>query len=175
MKIDYGYYQEIQDLIKATNKTLAKNVSDNIKFTVNTLTGKVAVHIKNGYKLILSGRMSIIFGFGGKETLITKTTESPYVADMPPISTIYLYCDLVESQIVGDVNAQLLKTVPVEGKFGDNITKTFINTQYVPIQTKSFENVEILLRTDTGKPVPFERGKVVVTLYFRQRSYFTQR
>ena len=92
---------------------------------------------------------------------------------MPPISTIYLYRDLVESQIVGDVNGKLLKTVPVEGTFGDTITKTFINTQYVPIQTKSFENVEILLRTDTGKPVPFERGNVVVTLHFRQRSYFT--
>jgi hypothetical protein len=33
--------------------------------------------------------------------------------------------------------------------------------------------VEILLRTDTGDPVPFERGKVVVTLHFRKHTYFT--
>ena len=170
--IDYGHYQVIQDLIKATNKTLAKNVSDNIKLTVNALTGKVTVHIKSGYKLVLTGRMSIIFGFGGKET-ITKTTESPYVADLPPISTIYVYCDIVEPQVVGDTSAQLLKTIPVEGKFGDVIAKTFTNIQYVPVQTKSFENVEILIRNDTGDPVPFEREKVVVTLHFRQRSYFT--
>ena len=114
---DYGHYQVIQDLIKATNKTLAKNVSDNIKLTVNALTGKVTVHIKNGYKLVLTGRMSIIFGFGGKETLITKTTESPYVADLP--------------QIVGYTSAQLLKTIPVEGKFGDVIAKPFTNIEYV--------------------------------------------
>ena len=53
------------------------------------------------------------------------------------------------------------------------ITKTFTNIQYVPIQRKSFEDVEILLRSDTGDPVPFVRGKVVTTLHFSQHSYFT--
>ena len=89
------------------------------------------------------------------------------------MSTIYVYCDIVEPQVVGDTNAQLLKTIPVEGKFGDVIAKTFTNIQYVPIQTRSFENIEILLRNDTGDPVPFELGKVVITLHFRQRTYFT--
>ena len=53
---------------------------------------------------------------------------------------------------------------------GDIVTKTFTNIQYVPVQTKSFEDIEILLRDDTGHPVPFERGKVLVTLHFRQQS-----
>ena len=44
--------------------------------------------------------------------------------------------------------------------------------QYVPVRTKSFESVEILLRNDAGEPVPFERGKVVVTLHFRQLTQF---
>ena len=92
---------------------------------------------------------------------------------MFPMSTIYVYCDIVEPQIVGDTNAQLLKTIPVEGKFGDVIAKTFTNIQYVPIQTKSFENIEILLRNNAGEPVPFERGKVVSALPFRQHTYFT--
>ena len=95
------------------------------------------------------------------------------MANLIVVSTIYLYCDVVEPQVVGDVNAQLLQTVPVEGTFGKTVIKTFINTQYVPIRTKSFGNVEILLRTDTGEPVPFERGKVVTTLHFRQHGYFT--
>ncbi len=77
--------------------------------------------------------------------------------------------------LFGDTNAQLLKTIPVQGKFGDVIAKTFTNIQYVPIQTRSFENIEILLRNDTGDPVPFEHGKVVITLHFTLRSYFTQR
>ena len=76
---------------------------------------------------------------------------------------MYVYCDIVEPQIVGDTSAQLLKS----------IAKTFTNIQYVPIRTKSFEAVEVLLRNDTGDPVPFERGKVVITPHFRQHSYFT--
>ncbi len=171
--VSYGYYETVQELIKAMNKVLARDVNDNIKLTYNVLTGKVTVQLKNGYQLVLTGRLSIVFGFGGKEVLLKKTTQSPYVADMFPMSTIYVYCDIVEPQIVGDTNAQLLKTIPMEGKFGDVIAKTFTNIQYVPIRTKSFENIEILLRNDTGEPVPFERGKVVSTLHFRQHTYFT--
>ncbi len=171
--VSYGYYETVQELMKATNKVLAKDVSDNIKMTYNALTGKVTVQLKNGYQLVLTGRLSIVFGFGGKEHVLKKMTQSPYVADLSPMSTIYVYCDIVEPQIVRDTNAQLLKIIPVEGRFGDVIAKTFTNIQYVPIQTTSFENIEILLRNDTGDAVPFERGKVVNTLHFRQRSYFT--
>ena len=171
--VDYGYYETMQEIIKAINKALAKDVNDNIKLTFNAPTGKVAVRLKNGYQIILTGRMSIILGFGGEEVKMTKTTVSPYVADLHGTTNIYVYCDIVQPQIVGDTNAQLLRSIPVEGKLGDVVTKTFTNIQYVPIQTKSFEDVEVLLRSDTGSPVPFERGKVIATLHFRQHTYFS--
>ena len=173
--VEYGYYGTMTDLIKSTNKALAKDVNDNIKLTFNAKTGKVTVQLKNGYQFALSGRMSIIFGFGEKNTKITKTTVSPYVADLFGMMTVYVYCDIVQPQIVGDTSAQLLRSIPVEGKSGDVITKTFTKIQYVPVQTKSFEDVEILLRSDTGDPVPFERGKVITTLHFKQKSspYFS--
>ena len=108
--IDYGYYQSMQDLVKAVNKALAKNVNDNIKLTYNALNGKVTVQLKNGYQLGLIGRMSIILGFGDNDLkIITKTTVSPYVTDLTVVSTIYVYCDIVEPQVVGDTSAQLLK------------------------------------------------------------------
>ena len=84
-----------------------------------------------------------------------------------------MYCDIVEPQIVRDMSAKLLKSIPAEGKFGYIIVKTFTNIQYVPIQRKSFKDVEIVLRSDTGDPVAFERGKVVTTLHFRKHSYFS--
>jgi len=169
-KIDYGYYHSVQDLIKAMNKVLAKHISDNIKLTYNSVSGKVTVQLKSGYQLFLNERLSIVFGFGGKEVKITKTTESPYVADLTSMTAIYVYCDVVQPQVVGDTSAQLLRSIPVEGKSGDVITKTFTNIQYVPIQTKSFEDIEILLRNDTGDPAPFGRGKVITTLLFKQQS-----
>ena len=118
--------------------------------------------------------MSIILEFGGKKVKITKTTVSPYVVDLCDMSTIHIYCDVVHPQIVGDTNAKLLRSIQVEGKSGNVITKTFANIQYAPVQTKSLEDVEILLRNDTGELVPFERGKVAITLHFRQHSYFSK-
>ena len=170
--MDYGYYQSMQKLIKAANKALPRNVSDNIKLTYNAFTGKVTVQIKNGFQFAVMKPLPIILGFGGKDVMLKKTTESPYVADLTTVSTIYVYCDIVQPHIVGDTSAQLLKSIPAEGKFGDIIAKTFTNIQYMPIRTKSFEAVEVLLRNDTGDPVPFERGKVVITLHFRKHSYF---
>ena len=95
-------------------------------------------------------------------SVIKKTTESPYTADLTTVSTIYVYCNIVQPQIAGDTSAQLLKSIPVQGKFGDIIAKTFINIQYVPIRTESFKVVEVLLSV-----------KVVITLHFRQHTYFT--
>ena len=52
--VDYGYYNSMQELVKAVNKALARNVNDNIKLTHNALNGKVTVQLKNGYLLSLA-------------------------------------------------------------------------------------------------------------------------
>ena len=169
--VDYGYYETTNDLVKSVNAALKKETkNDNIRLTYNVRTEKVTIHLKNKHQLVITGRMSVMLGFGGKEIKIAKTATSPYVADLLGTTNIYFYCDIVQPQVVGDTNAKLLRSVPVQGKMGDVVTKTFTNIQYVPVQTKSFEDIEIILRDDTGNPVPFERGKVLVTLHFKQQS-----
>ena len=175
----YGHYETMQDFVKNMNASLELELgnSTTIYITYSTLTGKFTCHLKPKCKLGLSGKLSLILGFGGKETLIDEAKgaaqESPHAADLNIFSTIYTYCNIVQPQVVGDTSAQLLRSIPVEGKYGDIVTKTFTNIQYVPVQTKSFGDVKILLRNDTGDPVPFERGKAITTLHFRQHTYFT--
>ena len=169
----YGHYETMQDFVKNMNASLELEIgnSTTIYLTYSTLTGKVTVHLKPKCKLGLSGKMSLILGFGGKEVIVdTKdglTQESPYMTDLSTITSIYTYCDIIQPQIVGDTSAQLLRSIPIEGKYGDIITKTFTKIQYVPVQRKSFGDVKIILRNDTGDPVPFERGKLIATLHFR--------
>ena len=160
----------MQEFIKDINKVLKETGDDSIYFTYSTKSGKVTCHLKKpGHKVFVARRLSLILGYAGKKTIIDvakgAVQESPYVSDLSLFSSIFTYCNIVEAQMVGNVNAKLIKTIPVEGTHGDIITKTFTNIQYVPVETKSFEDVEILLRTDTGDPVSCERGKVVVTLH----------
>ena len=84
--------------------------------------------------------------------------------------SLYVYSSIVEPRIVGDKFAPLLRIVPVTGSHGEMVTARFDHVQYIPVLSREFGSVETEIRDDTGQPVPFERGKVTVTLHFRRCS-----
>ena len=157
-------------LIESINVAMKKELRNtNITFSFNPQTHKVGVALAAKHCVGLYGQLAKMLGFGG-DVKIRKSKESPYVPDLHDISSIFVYCNIVQSQIVGNTSVPLLRTIAVSGKSGDVITKTFDNIQCVPVQTKSFENIDIPLKTDTGNPLPFERGKVIATLYLEQQQ-----
>lgn len=88
------------------------------------------------------------------------------------ISHIYVYCDLVEPQIIGDTLAPIIRMVNTDFNkytFGENVSKSFTSLQYVPLMKQSFSTVEIDLRDNTGALIPFLGGHSAVTLHFRRR------
>ena len=52
--------------------------------------------------------------------------------------SIFVYCDVVEPRIVGDIMTLLLVTVPIEGSHGDYIHKPFEKIHYHPLLRKHF-------------------------------------
>ena len=87
---------------------------------------------------------------------------------------LFVYCDLIQSKYVGDALVPLLRIVPVEGEVGQRVSKSFLRPQYVPVSRKQFETIEVNIKRDTVESVPFEFGRVLLTLHFRQRhpQYF---
>ena len=83
--------------------------------------------------------------------------------------TIYIYTNFVEYHIVGDIMAPLLRSLPVHGTQGAAISDRFNNIHYVSLLLKKFGTIEIDIREDTGRRVPFEYGRVTVTLHIRRR------
>ena len=75
---------------------------------------------------------------------------------------------------MGDIIAPLVRVVDAAGNFGDLIHTMYNTPQYVSVSAKEFNTLEIDIRDDIGRPVPFEFGKVVATLHFgRSRNpYF---
>ena len=88
-------------------------------------------------------------------------------------NSLYVYCDAAEAIPVGDIKAPLLRVVDAAGNFGDVIHRLYTMPQYVSVSKKEFNTLEIDVRDDTGRPVPFEFGKVVATLHFREAGFST--
>jgi len=78
-------------------------------------------------------------------------------------ANVYMYCDLLEHVMVRDIKAPLLRIVSrktaVSG-VDDKVKHTALNPlQYVLLQKKSFETIDILLATDYGELLPFVPGR----------------
>ena len=162
-------------MIENINQAIAsagKEASENIKFSYDGLSGRVHIEIKNGAKVAFLDDLAAIMGFEVPfQRAIDKTTKSPRVADVNAgLYSLFVYCDSIQAQLIGDTEVPLLRIVPVQGKHGDMITHTFQNLQYLPVATKQFNTIEINIKTDTGEKVPFESGMLITTLHFRRSS-----
>ena len=138
-------------------------------------------NVKSETTFTLYGDLPDILGFGigtggGRSLSLSSSTRSMFVR-APSIvelrlgfESLYVYSSIVEPRIVGDKIALLLRIVPITGRHGEMVTTRFDHVQYIPVLSREFGSVETEIRDDTGRPVPFERGKMTVTLHFRRCS-----
>ena len=89
---------------------------------------------------------------------------------MELIHNLYVYCDIVEHQIVGNARAPLLRTVAVQNRHGRDISINYERPHYISVNRKLFQEIEIDIRDATGRKIPFQRGRVIVKLHFRKKA-----
>lgn len=85
--------------------------------------------------------------------------------------SLLIYCDIVEPFVIGDVQARLLRSVDLgvdRYTYGNTKTKSFPNPMYLPLLINTFQTIEIDLRCQLGKPIPFDFGLLTVTLHFKR-------
>ncbi|XP_067216285.1 uncharacterized protein [Linepithema humile] len=88
---------------------------------------------------------------------------------------LFVYCDICEPYITGDVQTPLLRIVPVELQhyghyyaYGANQVKHFSVPHYIPLRQTYFRRIEIDIKDQFGKRIPFQSGTLTVTLHFRR-------
>lgn len=86
------------------------------------------------------------------------------------LNMMYVYCNIITGQIVGDVFAPLLKVVPVGGEHGASVMTEYVNPQYIPVLTNQLSNITLSIRDGSGDKIAFEHGRVTVVLHFRRQS-----
>ncbi|KAM7440857.1 hypothetical protein ABFA07_010026 [Porites harrisoni] len=84
--------------------------------------------------------------------------------------TMYVYSDLIESLVVGNVQANLLRMILPRGQPGEMVADEIKRPTYHRLRTSIFFSVEMNIRRDTGRLISFASGAVRITLHFRQRT-----
>jgi len=170
--LEAGYYPTVEDIIQGIKSSIDdKTHYDNVDLTYNKITRRVTVEIKNGYSMIFGDGLASIFGFGLLQyPKLEKKTTAPNVVNLEgALHSLFVYSDVIEAQVVGNSMVPLLRILNVEGRDGETISKTFLNPPYFPVSRKTIDRIEVNIKDDTGEKVPFESGKVIIQLHFRQR------
>ena len=138
-------------------------------FVYHAVLQKVTVQVYDDCQIELSPTLQQMLGM--HDTYLGQGMHrSVHVVDVNQgYYSLYVYCNLIEPWLVGDSRAPLLHIVPIEGHNGQMITKTYQHIHYLPLLQKHFQTIEIDIKKDTGEHVPFELGKLVVTLHFRKQ------
>lgn len=182
IRLPPGYYESPSDIVQYVNQHIEEfaKKSDIEQFPIfnyNAFTKRLHGVISNGASVIFSQALCFMLGIGARQNPIQHFDDEPltfrsnHACDMNrDLNSLFVYCNLLEHVLVGDSKVPLLRIVPISGKHGDNSYITYEKPQYVPIQRKHFDSIEIDIRNDAGLPIPFETGKVLITLHFRLRK-----
>ena len=111
-----GHYSSITDVIAKMNEVVSEDdrYKDDVQFSFDTLNRKVTVYFQNGVEVYFSD-IGQMFGFSSN-TRISSTSIAEREADLKQgFHDLYVYCDIVQTQFVGDALVPLLRIVPVEG------------------------------------------------------------
>lgn len=82
---------------------------------------------------------------------------------------MYVYSDIVSYSLVGDVSVPLLRACNLQEPSSNNtIHLSFPDIHYKPVQKSQFDTIDISINTEEGLLMPFQSGKVMITLHFRK-------
>ena len=86
------------------------------------------------------------------------------------LKQMYVYCDVIEPQMVGSNALKLLRVVPVNASHQDQRQAKWepVRAEYLRLSKKYFDSIEIQIRTPLGTVMPFISGKTILKLHFKK-------
>jgi hypothetical protein len=172
-----GNYTDVRHLLYRINKLDV--VRKNLEFSYDEDTGRVKIdwddvrHPKRK-QINMSPRLRAMLGFVPKGEQFHWRGLAPRPVNMYTNvrNQLFVYCDVLEPQIIGDKEERVLRVVGLDDvtKYGRLFTKTYDNPHYVPIMKPHFDTIEIDIRTYDDKPAPFEFGPSLVKVHVRKRQ-----
>ena len=170
--IKAGFYKKTEVLLQHMNDLITELLPNRKKlvyFSKDNVSKRVRILVKKG-TLLLSFALARLLGFEAQHFSIGEYFSDSVTDLAHKYHTVFVYTDLIRPRIFGDSMVPLLATIPVKAEHGNMVSKRYNRIDYYPLQARTFSTVEIDLRTDTGDQIPFEFGRVIVSLHFRKRN-----
>jgi hypothetical protein len=182
-KIPTGDYEHISQIIDILQRQIMENAtagggpSNSPDFIYNSNAATVSF---TGAELWIATHekfMRQTFGF--TKAYCTDTgycifAYGPYnfPARLPyPLKTIYVYCDVVEHNLVGDASVPLLRTINVPTEQERNVNMVFNRPYYRPVSRGYINSIEMQLSDKSGELIPFDLKagcETLCVLHFRK-------
>lgn len=181
--VSSGIYTDLTVLIKEIN---SYERTSHLRFT---LESGAYVSVRKScddscsydtHSLELSDSLRRILGFQHTKTKNIEDTAGGEIFGNCPASinndlptNLLVYTDICEPYITGDVYTRLLRNVALDLNnytYGRVMSANFSRPVYIPLLTTSFQTIEIDLRNQYGKHVPFDFGTLTITLHFKQQN-----
>jgi len=176
-KIPIGFYKYVDKLVDSINKSIKDKMDQGVLqdehfyLTYDKTTKHIKFHIQSHRALTIKKPLTHMLGFHQDTITMRGDTTAPFQADLHGYHhDLFIYSDVMQFQLVGDVSAPLLRNIITEGEEDETIGKSFQNIHYFPVSRSEFETIEIDIRTDTGLEVPFEKGRTSAVLHFRKKK-----
>lgn len=165
-------YDNVNNFLKAFNENpLLKN---ELKMRYDDISKLVTATSQSTdlISLIVSPQLSLQLGFEPRMNLILKTVgKYPINLYLGLPSQLFIYSDIIQPQIVGDVMTSLIRIIPLDPTkyiYGAYKMHAFSPAHYLPVMRREFDTIEIDIRTSIGNRVPFQFGTSCVKLHFRR-------
>lgn len=173
-KIPSTNYDDVENiLIALNNNSLLK---DKVNFRYDKITKKIFVTVEDSeiVSLKLSPTLSIQLGFAPYTNFVSNSIgKRPVNLYLGLPSQLFVYNDIIEPQVVGDVMTSLLRVISLDPSkyiYGANKISVFSPAHYVPVMRREFDTIEIDIRSNLGEKIPFQFGTTCVKLHFKQTS-----
>ena len=155
---------------------------ENYKLIYNDVKSDI-IEIKNTnnnnlYQLLIKANTSVKFEgfllniFDVKSNIEYRSTHEfvLYSEILNFIDFIYVYCDIIDSQYVGDTRAPLLKKIGKTGNFNKTVYNIFTDNDYVAVKDRYINRINIIICDKSGNKIKFgtNQSEVHVKLRFKQ-------
>lgn len=161
---DYQVVEQIKSL--PWFKNLPFFLADQYRFVIH-ISGIAHVRFDGAILGILNLKAKWYYASDNVKFIYSGTIDDP---NPNIIQSLFVYCDIIDYQYVGDAYVPLLRNVVVENSFPKTAIAHYDNPHYLNINKSEINTIHVEIRDDSGQTIKFDKGKVIIKLHFRPKN-----